>query len=141
MDLDSSAIGSVGINGLSPCIRMPPPSSFRSRCDGDVTSRVPGGDMHDGGELGKPIHHRQAVVELFPPPAYESWRPTTERRHRFTQVVGEVRLAAVTTGRGGEASFVMLSRLLSVRDSAPPVTGAHIPTTQSVKTLPHLAYL
>ncbi|MCX4461718.1 DUF5996 family protein [Streptomyces sp. NBC_01728] len=98
-------------------------------------------------------------MELFPPLAYESWRPTKDTLHRFAQIVGKVRLAAsprrnhwwnvpshltgrglttrpmgltdqgdyfcidfdfvdhrlvVTTGRGGEISFVLPG--LSVAD-------------------------
>ncbi|MDX3855295.1 DUF5996 family protein [Streptomyces sp. AK02-01A] len=33
-------------------------------------------------------------MELFPPVPYESWRDSKETLHRFTQVVGKVRLAA-----------------------------------------------
>jgi hypothetical protein len=44
--------------------------------------------------VGSTIHRREVFVELFPPMPYESWLASKETLHRFTQIVGKVRLAA-----------------------------------------------
>ncbi len=94
MDLDSSAIGSDGTNGLCPCIRMPPPSpseaaaaalSRRGFRVGIRMMVVNSGFTHSlqGGPHG-----------TVPALGVDLSAPTRTLRTGFAQIVGKVRLAS-----------------------------------------------
>ncbi len=58
-------------------------------------------------------------MDLFPPLPRESWAPTKETLHRFLQIVGKVRLAAVRRNHWWNVPFHLTGDGITTRPSGP----------------------